>query len=182
MEEIRIDLREQNDERHKEVQRTTQLLFQLNHTLPFSDEYHQLVQELFPDLGKDCYIATPLYMNLANNIHIGNLVSINPYFRCMSAGKVFIEDDAQIAMGVSIITNNHDFYDRPVLTVQDVHIGRNTWIGAGAIILPGVTIGENAIVGAGSVVTHDVAANTVVVGNPAKTIRTLDVSKFKKQV
>lgn len=182
MKEIRIDLRVPNDERHKEGQRTTKLLFQLHHTLPFSDEYHQLLQELFPDLGKDCYIATPLYMNLANNIHIGNHVSINPYFRCMSAGNVFIEEYAQIAMGVSIITNNHDFYDRPVLTVQDVRIEKNTWIGAGAIILPGVTIGENAIVGAGSVVTHDVAPNTIVAGNPAKTIRALDASKFHKQV
>lgn len=182
MEERRIDLRKPNEDRHMEGQRTTKLLFQLNNTLPFKDEYNQLLHELFPDLGSDCYIAPPLYMNLANNIHIGNRVSINPYFRCMSAGNVYIEDDAQIAMGVSMITNNHDFYDRPVLTVQDIHIGRNTWIGAGSIILPGITIGENAIVGAGSVVTHDVAPNTVVAGNPAKVIRMLDAEKFHKQI
>ena len=112
-------------------------------------------------------------MNIADNIHIGNNVSINPYFKCMSAGNVYIEDNVMIAMNVSVITNNHDFYDRAVLTVKDVHIKKNAWIGAGAIILPGVTIGENAIIGAGSVVTKDVAPNTVVAGNPAKVIKEL---------
>lgn len=180
MEERRLDLRIKHEEREKEVQRTTKVLFQLNHTLPHSDTYNVLLKELFTGgMGESCHVIGPLYMNIAENIHIGNHVSINPYFKCMSAGHVYIEDGAQIAMGVSIITNNHDVYDRPVLTIQDVHIEKNTWIGANAIILPGVTIGENAIVGAGSVVTHDVEANTVVVGNPAKVIRTLDKTKFK---
>lgn len=179
MQEKRIDLRIPNDEREQEGHRTTELLFQLNHTLPFSTTYKQLLKELFINgLGANCYIAAPLYINLAANLHIGNRVSINPYFRCMAAGHVTIEDDVQIAMNVSIITNNHDFYDRPVLTVQDVHIKPNAWIGAGSILLPGITIGENAIVGAGSVVTHDVEANTIVAGNPAKFIRALDAERF----
>ena len=113
-------------------------------------------------------------MIIAETLHIGNNVSINPYFKCMSAGNIYIEDYVQIGIGTSIITNNHDFYDRAVLTVKDVHIKKNAWIGAGAIILPGITIGENAIVGAGSVVTHDVEANTIVAGNPAKVIKKLE--------
>lgn len=130
-------------------------------------------------IGTGSHIVTPLYINLASNIHVGERVSIMPYFKCMSAGNVYIDDDARIALNVSIITNNHDFYDRDVLTIKDVHICRNAWIGAGAIILPGVTVGENAVVGAGSVVTKDVPANTVAVGNPAKVIKELDVQKFK---
>ena len=59
----------------------------------------------------------------------------------------------------------HGLYTRPVL------LKKNSWIGAGAIILPGVTVGENSIVGAGSVVTKDVPDNTIVVGNPAKVVR-----------
>ena len=104
-----------------------------------------------------------------------------PYFKCMSAGKIVIEDDVRIAMDVKIITNNHDFYERDVLTIEDVHIQKNAWIGAGATILPGVTIGKNAIVGAGSVVTHDVLPNTVVAGNPARVIQTLDPDRFEKE-
>ena len=52
-----------------------------------------------------------------------------------------------------------------------VHIGRNCWIGAGAIILPGITVGDNVVVGAGSVVTKDLPSNVVAVGNPCKVLR-----------
>ena len=180
MEEKRLDLRIPNDARAKEAKRTSEILFKLNNTLPFTDEYNQLVKDLFVGgIGENCYIATPLYMNIASNIHIGNHVSINPYFRCMSAGNIYIEDYAQIAMNVSLITNNHDFYDRAVLTIKDIHIKKNAWIGAGVTILPGITIGENAIVGAGSVITHDVEPNTVVAGNPARIIKRLDPEKFE---
>lgn len=179
MKEKRLDLRIPNEERANSAKRTTDILFKLNNTFPFSDEYDLLLKKLFTGgLGENCYIAPPIYINLAENIHIGNNVSINAYFKCMSAGNIYIDDDAQIAMNVSIITNNHDFYDRPVLTIKDVHIKKNAWIGAGSIILPGITIGENAIVGAGSVVTHDVEANTMVAGNPAKLIKKLDPDKF----
>ena len=179
MKETRIDLRMENKERNEQIKRTAAALFKFNHTQPFTDEYNESIKELFTGgLGKNCIITGPFYIIIADNIHIGNQVSINPYFKCMSAGNIFIEDNVQIAMNVSIITNNHDYYDRAVITVKDVHIKRNAWIGAGATILPGVTIGENAIVGAGSVVTHDVEPNTVVAGNPARVIRKLDENKF----
>lgn len=89
----------------------------------------------------------------------------------MSAGGITIDDDAMIAAGVRLISNNHDLENRWIVTCKPVHIGRRVWIGAGATILPGVTVGENAVVGAGSVVTHDVEPNTVVAENPAKLIR-----------
>lgn len=179
MTETRLDLREPNDARMAEAKRTAQVLFRLNNEMPFTIEYDALLKELFTGgLGEGCFVQGPLYMNLAANIHIGNGVSLNPYFRCMSAGDVYIDDGAQIAMNVSVVTNNHDFYDRAVLTVKDVRICRNAWIGTGAIILPGVTVGENAVVGAGSVVTRDVPPNTVVAGNPAKVIRELDAERF----
>lgn len=179
MEEKRLDLRKPNVERLAEVKRTSEVLYKLNNTLPFTNEFNALTEELFTgDIGEDCYVAPPLYMNIAKNIHIGNHVAINPYFKCMSAGNVYIEDYVQIAMGVSLITNNHDYYDRAILTIKDIHIKKNAWLGAGSIILPGVTIGENAIVGAGSVVTHDVEANTIVAGNPASVIKQLDSTEF----
>ena len=72
-----------------------------------------------------------------------------------------------IAANVQLISNNHDLYERQVITCKPVNIGKNAWIGAGATILPGVTVGDNAVVGAASVVAKDVAPDTIVVGNPA---------------
>ena len=54
---------------------------------------------------------------------------------------------------------------------KDVHIGSCVWVGAGAVILPGVTTGDNSVIGAGSVVTRDIPANVVAVGNPCRVIR-----------
>ena len=173
-----VDLRIEDENRKAEGKRTKALLFEWNQCDPSSTRYQEIAKELFGDFGEGSKVHTPFYCNLAKNIHIGKNVTIMPYFKCMSAGQVYMEDDVRIALDVKVITNNHDFYYRDILTVEAVRIGKNAWIGAGATILPGVTIGENAIVGAGSVVTKDVEANTIVVGNPAKPIKKLDSNRF----
>ena len=173
-----VDLRIEDENRKAEGKRTKALLFEWKQCDPSSPRYQEIAKELFGDFGEGSKVHTPFYCNLAKNIHIGKNITIMPYFKCMSAGRVYMEDDVRIALDVKVITNNHDFHDRDILTVEDVRIGKNAWIGAGATILPGVTIGENAIVGAGSVVTKDVEANTIVVGNPAKPIKKLDSNRF----
>ncbi|WP_221410358.1 DapH/DapD/GlmU-related protein [Apibacter muscae] len=74
---------------------------------------------------------------------------------------------------MSLITENHaeEPHLRHNVYTKPIYIQQNAWVGAGAIILPGITIGENAIVAAGSIVTKNVADNTIVAGNPAKPIR-----------
>jgi acetyltransferase-like isoleucine patch superfamily enzyme len=91
-------------------------------------------------------------------------------------GGITIENDVQIGPKVSLITENHPLNPstRKSLDLKSILIKRNAWIGAGAIILPGVIIGENAVVAAGAVVNKDVPANTVVGGIPAKIIRVID--------
>lgn len=106
-----------------------------------------------------------------NSVKIGKNVDIMYNCLMMAAGTITIEDDAQVAANVQLISNNHDIHDRKILVCKPVVLKKNCWIGAGASILPGVTVGENAIVGAGSVVTKDVEANTIVAGNPAKVIK-----------
>ena len=93
----------------------------------------------------------------------------------MDRGGITIGDDTFIAPHVQLITENHGLSPekRRYITSLPIVIGKNVWIGAGAIVLPGVTIGDNAVIGAGSVVTKNVAAKTVVAGNPAKLIKTL---------
>lgn len=174
-----IDLRVPDPALSTEGKRTTDLVFQINQMNPNDPEYHHQLEQLFTGgFGQASKLVGPLYVNLAGNIHIGNHCSIQPYFRCMSAGQITIEDGVMIAMNVSLVTNNHDPYQRRILTVADILIKEEAWIGTGAIILPGVTIGRRAIVGAGSVVTRDVEDYAVVAGNPAKVIKYLDPEKF----
>lgn len=178
----RLDLRIPNASRREEGARTTRLLHAFNADMPGSEASNEALHALFPGMGEESFVQPPLYTNLAANIHIGNGVAIMPYFRCMAAGQVHIEDYVQIAMNVSVITNNHDPYEREVLLIEDVTLKEGAWIGSGAIILPGVTVGRYAIVGAGSVVTHDVPDFTVVAGNPAREIRKLDPHRFPPEM
>lgn len=93
----------------------------------------------------------------------------------MDQGGITIGDDVMFGPAVKLVTSNHplDSNDRRAVISLPIVIEKNAWIGAGAIVLPGVTIGENSVVGAGSVVTKDVPPNTVVVGNPARVIKTI---------
>ena len=90
-------------------------------------------------------------------------------------GGITIEDDVLIGPQVKLVTENHPVEptNRKSLDLKAIHIQKNAWIGAGAIILPGVTVGENAIVAAGAVVTQDVPSNTIVGGGPAKHIKNI---------
>ena len=113
-----------------------------------------------------------------DRIKIGDNVFINSNSLLMARGGITIEDDVMMAANVQLLSNNHDEYDRQVLTCKPIHIKKGAWIGAGASILPGVTIGEYAIVGAGAIVTKDVGDYEVAVGVPAKVVKTLDKDKF----
>lgn len=181
MEEFRVDLRIPDEEREAELKRSSELCFKINHTMPTSPECRKLIEELFNnELPKEATINPPIFLLQGKTVKIGKGVVLMNGFQCMSSGGLIIEDDTLISLNCTIATNNHDFYDRPVLTCKPVHIKRNVWIGVNVTICPGVTIGENAIIGAGSVVTKDVPDNAVVVGVPAKVIKYLDPEKFNK--
>ena len=180
MNEERVDLRVSRPEESEKARQQAQLIFRLNHTMPMTEEYSQLLKELLGDrLGEGSTISPPLQMVCADKVVIGRNVFINGNLLAMSRGGITIEDDVMIAANVSLISNNHDPYERQVLLCKPVLIKKGSWIGAGATILPGVTVGKYAIVGAASVVTHDVPDYAVVVGNPAKVMKMLDPSKFE---
>ena len=117
-------------------------------------------------------IRPPFHCDYGFNISLGAGVFLN--FNCviLDVVEVTIGDRTQIGPGVQILTADHPRdaakrgsgleFGRPI------RIGRNVWIGGGAIILPGVTIGDNALIGAGSVVTRDVPAGVTAFGNPAR--------------
>lgn len=118
----------------------------------------------------------------AERIELGKRVAIGAHCSIWAGqhhGRIVIEDDALLGPHVMVTVGNYSFAgpgpvgETPMLE-QDVRLGRNCFIGAYAIILPGVTVGENAAVGAGAVVTKDVAPGVVVAGNPAKQIGVRD--------
>ncbi len=139
-------------------------------------ERHKLLVERFAAVGAGVVIRPPFHCDYGFNIKIGAGAFLN--FNCVILDVVEVEIGSmtQIGPGVQILTADHPRdpaqraagleFGRPV------RIGRNVWIGAGAIILPGVSIGDDALIGAGSVVTRDVPAGATAVGNPARLIST----------
>ncbi len=131
-----------------------------------------LLREGLAALGEGSTIRPPFHCDYGYNIRIGAGVFLN--FNCviLDVVPVTIGDGTQIGPGVQILTADHprDAVARATGAEwgRPIAIGRNVWIGGGAIILPGVTVGDGAIVGAGSVVTRNVPAGATVTGNPAR--------------
>ena len=173
MKEIRIDVTKQTEEELALANEHAQLIFKFNNTMPGTAEYAELMHRIFPTMGENSRVGTPLTAVRPHMVRIGENVVVMPGCLMMSAGGITIDDGAMIAANVQLISNNHDLYERQVITCKPVHIGKNAGIGAGATILPGVTVGDNAVVGAASVVTKDVASDTIVAGNPAKFIKAI---------
>ncbi len=118
----------------------------------------------------------PVFIEPITGLRVGEKVVINAFVHIWAHEPVIIGDNTMIASHVQITTSTHDYAVRPYRDYRKnapVTIGRNVWIGTGAIILPGITIGDNSVIGAGSVVNNDVPENTVVAGVPARVIRTL---------
>lgn len=153
------------------------LLFEYNSLKPSEQEKKQaLLKEMFASFGEESYIETPFHANWAGKfVHIGRAVYANFNLTLVDDGEIFIGDNVMIAPNVTICTGTHPvdptLREKVVQYNLPVHIKRNAWIGAGSVILPGVTIGENSVIGAGSVVTKDIPDNVVAVGNPCKVMR-----------
>lgn len=129
----------------------------------------------FAEIGEDCYIEPPLHANWGSHTHFGNHVYANFNLTLVDDGDIFVGDNVMFGPNVTLATAGHPVEpERRRLGMQfniPIHIGNNVWIGAGSIVLPGVTIGDNTVIGAGSVVTKDIPAGVVAVGNPCRILR-----------
>ena len=165
------------DELEPIVQKDIEILRKYNQTTHSYEESQSLLDELFEQKNENLTIMPPPFnVDFGPQVNLGKNIYINKNVNMVSLGGVNIEDNVLIGPKAIIISINHDQNEknRRNLIPKSVHLKKNSWIGAGAIVLLGITIGKNSIVGAGSVVTKDVPDNAVVVGNPAKVIKKLE--------
>ncbi|KAD3632974.1 sugar O-acetyltransferase [Arthrobacter yangruifuii] len=136
-----------------------------------------VLAELLGSLGEDTEIRPPLFVDYGKYLSVGSRTFINFNLTALDVAAISIGDDVQIGPNVQLLTPTHPVEPGPrrdkLEAARPISIGNNVWLGGGATILPGITVGENSVVGAGAVVTRDVPPNTVVVGNPAKPVRTV---------
>ena len=150
-------------------------------TLGLGDEkrMEELMPIMFAEVGPNTYVQPPFYANWGGaHVHFGEWVYANFNLTLVDDGHIYIGDHTMIGPNVTIATAGHpilpELREKEMQYNVDVKIGRNVWIGAGAIIVPGVTIGDNTVIGAGSVVTKDIPANVVAVGNPCRVMREIN--------
>lgn len=166
-----------DDEIVQEQFQCQEKMYDYNSTRPSEGEKRtKLLKEMFAEIGENCYIEPPLRANWGGHfVHFGKNIYANFNLTLVDDTHIYVGDATMFGPNVTIATAGHPIL--PELREQayqynmPVHIGRNCWLGAGVIVMPGVTIGDNTVIGAGSIVTKDIPANVVAVGNPCRVMR-----------
>lgn len=161
----------------KEQQKCLNRLYDFNQTRPTELKKREaMLKEMFAEIGDGCYIEPPFHANWGGrHVHFGNRVYANFNLTLIDDTHIYIGSHTMIGPGVIIATAGHPVL--PILREQEyqynapIHIGSNCWLGAGVIVLPGVTIGDNTVIGAGSVVTKDIPSDVVASGAPCRVMR-----------
>ena len=165
-----------DEELAKEQLRRLDRLYDFNQTRPSEmPKRMALLKEILAEVGENCYVEPPLHANWGCHTHFGNNVYANFNLTLVDDTDIYVGDGVLFGPNVGVAGAGHpvdpDLRRKVAQFNLPVHIGNNVWIGAGAIILPGIAIGDNSVIGAGSVVTKDVPANVVAVGNPCRVLR-----------
>ena len=164
----------------EEQKKCLERLYDFNRTRPGEMEKRQeMMKEMFAEVGENCYIEPPFHANFGGaHIHLGKSVYANFNLTCVDDTHIYIGDYTMFGPNVTVATAGHPLLpslrERGYQYNMPVHIGRNCWIGAGAIILPGITVGDNVVIGAGSIVTKDLPSNVLAVGNPCRILREIN--------
>lgn len=160
-------------------------LYDFNMTRPSEQEKREaMLKSMFAEFGSNCYIEPPLHANWAGkHVHFGDNVYANFGLTLVDDTHIYVGDGTMFGPNVVIATAGHPIL--PSLREKQyqfnipVHIGKNCWLGAGVLVMPGVTIGDNSVIGAGSVVTKDIPPDVIAVGNPCRVLR--EISERDKE-
>lgn len=135
----------------------------------------QMLHSFLGSVGEGTVIKPPFVIDFGDNLYIGAGTFINFNLTALDVAEIRIGEGCMLGPNVQLYTAIHPVPPVPRADLLEagapITLGRNVWVGGGAIILPGVSIGENSVIGAGAVVTGDIPANCVAVGNPARVIR-----------
>ena len=168
----------ENEETGKLQKKFNEILYDFNQVRPSDENKKQeLMKQLFASLGEGVYIEQPLRANWGANTHVGNHVYANFNLTLVDDTRIEIGDHVMIGPNVTLAAGTHPL--NPELRMKKaqynlpVVIGENVWLGAGVIVLPGVTIGKNSVIGAGSVVTKNIPENVLAFGTPCVVQKTI---------
>ncbi len=174
-----------DDEIMKEQEKCLEKLYDFNATRPSEKERRTaLLKEMFAEIGESCYIEPPLYSNWGGrHVHFGKNIYCNFNTTLVDDTHIYVGDYTMFGPNVTVAAAGHpvlpELREKGYQYNFPVYIGRNCWIGAGAVIVPGITIGDNVVIGAGSIVTGDIPSNVVAVGNPCRILR--EVNEHDKE-
>ena len=155
-------------------------LYDFNNTRPTElDKREKMLKEMFAEFGEGCYIEPPLHANWGGrHVHFGKNVYANFNLTLVDDTHIYVGDYTMFGPNVTIATAGHpvlpELREKGYQYNAPVCIGKNCWLGAGVIVVPGVTIGDNVVIGAGSIVTKDIPSNVVAVGNPCRVLREIN--------
>ena len=162
---------------HREQTACQEKLYDFNRTRPSELEKRTaMLRDMFAEIGEGCYIEPPLHANFGGKfVHFGKWVYANYNLTLVDDTHIYVGDDTMFGPNVTIATAGHpiapELRGRGLQFNMPVRIGKRCWLGAGVIVMPGVTIGDDTVIGAGSVVTKDIPSGVVAVGNPCRVLR-----------
>ena len=139
----------------------------------------KMLKDMFAEIGEGCYIEPPLHSNWGgHHTHFGKYVYANFNLTLVDDTHIYVGDYTLIGPNVVLATAGHpilpELREKAYQFNMPIHIGKNCWLGAGVVVLPGVTIGDNTVIGAGSIVTKDIPSGVIAVGNPCRVLREIN--------
>ena len=167
-----------SDEAVYNEQKRARILTQKLNTMDRSDYegIAEVIRELF-GRAENAMVNPPFYCDYGNHIFVGRNFFANYNCCFLDVGKITFGDNCLLGPNVCISTAGHPVHPAARNTLYefgiDITVGNSVWIGANAVICPGVTIGDCCVIGAGSVVTRDIPAWSVAAGNPCRVIRAI---------
>lgn len=163
-----------------EQEKCLDMLYDYNQTRPTEGKRRaELLKKMCAECGENVYIEPPFHSNWGGkHCHFGKNVYANFNLTCVDDTHIYVGEYTMLGPNVVLASAAHpilpELREKIYQYNMPIHIGKNCWLGAGVIVLPGITIGDGSVIGAGSVVTKDISAGVVAVGNPCRVLREIN--------